>query len=383
MSEKSLESKLPDVGVTIFTVMSQLANDHGALNLSQGFPDFDPDPELKEAVIRHLRSGSNQYAPMAGVPVLREKIAEKTTAVYGADYDPATEITVTAGATEAIFAAITAVVRPGDEVIILEPAYDAYVPVIRLNGGIPVFVPLTFPDYRVDWDRVNDALTEKSRLIIFNSPHNPTGAVLSAGDMAALEAIVSDSSVLIMSDEVYEHIVFDGKQHESMARYPALAQRSFVISSFGKTYHTTGWKVGYCLAPKPLSTEFQKVHQYLTFAVNTPVQCAYAEFLENVAAYETLPDFYQKKRDLFQKLIADSRFTVLPCQGTYFQMLGYSAITDEADSQFARRITTDHGVAAIPPSVFYHDGTDHQVLRFCFAKTDETLEAAAEKICRI
>jgi methionine transaminase len=378
-----IRSKLPDVGVTIFSVMTQLAIDSGALNLSQGFPDFDPDPALKELVVRHLREGSNQYAPMPGVPALREKIAEKIRRTYGATYDPATEITVTAGATEAIFAAISSVVRPGDEVLLLEPAYDAYVPVIRLSGGTPVFVPLTFPDYRVDWDRVRSALTDKTRLMVFNSPHNPTGAVLSAGDMAALEEIVAGRPVLIMSDEVYEHIVFDGKRHESMARYPALAARSFVISSFGKTYHTTGWKVGYCLAPRALSAEFQKVHQFLTFAVNTPVQCAYADFLENTDHYDTLPAFYQKKRDLFRDLLAGSRFKILPCHGTYFQMLDYSAVSDAPDTEFARHITTEHGVAAIPPSVFYHDGTDHRVLRFCFAKTDQTLKSAAEMICRI
>ena len=378
-----IRSKLPDVGVTIFSVMTQLANDHHAWNLSQGFPDFDPDPMLKALVAEHLEAGSNQYAPMPGVPALREKIAEKTRRVYGATYDPATEITVTAGATEAIFAAITAAVSPGDEVIVLEPAYDAYVPVIRLNGGIPVFVKLTFPDYRVDWGRVQDALTSKTRLIIFNSPHNPTGAVLSAEDMAALGQIVADRQILILSDEVYEHIVFDGMRHESMARYPALARRSFVISSFGKTYHATGWKVGYCLAPAPLSREFQKVHQFLTFAVNTPVQCAYADFLDHRSPYADLPAFYQKKRDLFQTLVAESRFKVLPCHGTYFQMLDYSAISHAPDIEFARRITTEHGVAAIPPSVFYHDGADHGVLRFCFAKTDDTLKAAAEMLCRI
>ena len=338
-----IESKLPDVGVTIFTVMSQQASDHGAINLSQGFPDFDPDPDLCRRVDHHLQNGRNQYAPMAGVPALREKIAQKTREIYGAAYDPDKEITVTAGATEAIFAAITAAVSPGDEVIVLEPAYDAYVPVIRLNGGRPVFVQLTFPDYRIDWDRLRDALTPRTRMLILNSPHNPTGAVLSAADMAALTEIVAERPLLILSDEVYEHIVFDGARHESMARYPALAGRSFVISSFGKTYHTTGWKVGYCLAPAPLSREFQKVHQYLTFAVNTPVQCAYADFLDRRSAYGDLPGFYQKKRDLFQKLVAGSRFRVLPCRGTYFQMLGYSAIADEPDTDFARRITTEHG----------------------------------------
>jgi len=379
----TIQSKLPDVGVTIFTVMTQLAIENQAINLSQGFPDFDPDPQLRELVWKYMQAGHNQYAPMQGVPALREKIAAKTEALYGRTCDPVTEITVTAGATEGLFAAITTAVQPGDEVIIIEPAYDAYVPVIELNGGRPVFVKMTFPDYRVDWAALKKALTPKTRMIILNSPHNPTGSVLSAEDIQSLRDLVAGTDILILSDEVYEHIVFDGQCHESILRYPDLADKSFVISSFGKTYHTTGWKVGYCLAPRELSAEFQKVHQFLTFAVNTPVQLAYAQFLDNREAYLGLAAFYQKKRDLFLSLIENSRFKALPCSGTYFQMLDYSAITDAPDVDFARTMTIEHKVAAIPPSVFYHDQTDARVLRFCFAKTDETLKEAAEKLCKI
>jgi len=378
-----IQSKLPDVGVTIFTVMTQLAIENKAINLSQGFPDFDADPQLKELVWKHMQAGNNQYAPMQGIPALREKIAAKTKALYGQAYDPATEITVTAGATEGLFAAITTAVGPGDEVIIFEPAYDAYVPIIQLNGGCPVFVKMTFPDYRIDWEALKKALTPRTRMIIINSPHNPTGSIFSAEDIQALIELVAGTDILILSDEVYEHIVFDGCRHESMARYGELAARCFVISSFGKTYHTTGWKVGYCLAPEALTREFQKVHQFLTFAVNTPVQFAYADFMENRAAYLELPAFYQKKRDFFLSLIENSRFKALPCSGTYFQMLDYSEISDAPDVDFARTMTVEHKVAAIPPSVFYHDNSDDRVLRFCFAKTDDTLKEAAEKLCRI
>lgn len=375
-----IESKLPDVGVTIFTVMTALSNAHGAINLSQGFPDFDVSPDLIELVLRNMRAGHNQYAPMQGILSLRETIADKVTHLYGAKYDPVREITVTSGATEAVFCAITSVVRPGDEVIILEPAYDAYVPVVRLCGGIPVFVELDFPSYRIDWDRVKKVLTARTRLIVLNSPHNPTGAVLVQEDIRALQALVNDTRLLIVSDEVYEHIIFDGLCHESLARYPELAERSFVISSFGKTYHTTGWKIGYCLAPPHLSVEFQKVHQFVNFAVNTPVQHAYAEYIRQPDTYSALAGFYQRKRDIFLELLQGSRFRPLACRGTYFQMLDYSDITAEPDVEFAKRLTVSHGVAAIPPSVFYHRATDHKVLRFCFAKKDETLRAAAEKL---
>ena len=378
-----LRSKLPDVGVTIFTVMSKLSNDYNAINLSQGFPDFDVHPDLPDLVNKYMRSGHNQYAPMQGVLVLREMIAEKTMKLYNARYDPESEITVTSGATEALFTAITAVVHKGDEVIVLEPAFDSYVPAIKLNGGIPVYVKFKFPEYRIDWDEVKRAVTSQTRLIILNSPHNPTGAVWSHEDIAALKQIVLDTEVLILSDEVYEHIIFDGLRHESISRHPELVSRSFVISSFGKTYHTTGWKIGYCLAPGVLSKEFQKVHQFLTFASNTPIQFAYAEFMRNQDVYLNLSNFYQQKRDRFLTLIAKSRFKPIPCRGTYFQMLDYSEISDEFDVEFSKRLIMEHGVASIPPSVFYHQKDDHNVLRFCFAKKDETLDKAAEKLCKI
>jgi len=378
-----IKSKLPDVGVTIFTIMSNLANDHQAINLSQGFPDFDVHPDLVALVDNYMRSGHNQYAPMQGVESLRRRIAEKVQALYNASYDPETEITVTSGGTEALFAAISAVVQPGDEVIVLEPAFDSYVLVIQLNGGIPVYVAYRFPDYRIDWDDVRNALSPKTRLIILNSPHNPTGAVFTESDISALKDILLDTDVLILSDEVYEHIIFDGLRHESVSRYPELAERSFVVSSFGKTYHTTGWKIGYCLAPAPLSKEFQRVHQFLTFASNTPIQYAYAEFMKNKDIYLNLSAFYQQKRDTFLSLIENSRFKALPCHGTYFQMLDYSSISHVSDVEFSKQLTTEHGVASIPPSVFYHRQVDHKVLRFCFAKKDETLEKAAEKLCKI
>jgi len=378
-----LHSKLPDVGVTIFTVMSKLANDAGAINLSQGFPDFDVSAELRALVTKYMALGYNQYAPMQGVPSLRQRIHQKTKDLYGASYDPDTEITVTSGATEAIFSAIACVVNSGDEVILFEPAYDAYAPDVLLAGGVPVYVRLKYPDYHIDWNEVKDAITPKTRLLILNSPQNPTGAILETEDMKALMDIISGTDITIVSDEVYEHIVFDGQRHESMARYPELAARSFVISSFGKTYHTTGWKLGYCLAPKDLSAEFQRVHQFVTFASHTPTQYAYAEFMEKKEKYLTLPDFYQKKRNLFLSLIKDSRFKPLPCLGTYFQMLSYADITDERDIDFAKRLTTEHKVASIPPSVFYVGGDDHKVLRFCFAKKEETLIAAAERLCKI
>ena len=378
-----IESKLPDVGVSIFTIMSKLANDHRAINLSQGFPDFDVHPDLLALVDKYMRSGHNQYAPMQGVAALRLRIAEKVLALYNASYDPESEITVTSGGTEALFAAISAVVQQGDEVIVLEPAFDSYVPVIQLNGGIPVYVAYKFPDYRIDWDDVRNALSPKTRLIILNSPHNPTGAVFTETDISALKNILLDTDVLLLSDEVYEHIIFDGLRHESISRYPELMERSFVVSSFGKTYHTTGWKIGYCLAPAPLSKEFQRVHQFLTFASNTPIQYAYAEFMKNKDIYMDLSAFYQQKRDKFLSLIENSRFKAMPCHGTYFQMVDYSSISHESDVEFSKRLTIEHGVASIPPSVFYHHRVDHKVLRFCFAKKDETLEKAAERLCKI
>jgi methionine aminotransferase len=378
-----ITSKLPNLGVTIFSEMTRLADAHGAINLSQGFPDYAVPTELTALVAKYMQQGCNQYAPMQGVQLLRERIAAKVSELYGAEYEPAREITITSGATEALFAAITAVVHADDEVIVLEPAFDSYTPVISLCGGIPVYVQLKFPNYRIPWDEVQDAVSAKTRAIILNSPHNPTGAVITEEDVTSLIRIVRDTKIVIISDEVYEHIIFDGHLHQSMARYPQLADRSFVISSFGKTYHATGWKIGYCLAPAELSKEIQKIHQYLTFSSNTPVQHAFAEFMQNKDVYRQLSGFYQQKRDKFLDALENSRFKALPCLGTYFQMLDYSAITDEPDLEFAKRLTIDCGVAAIPPSVFYHQRNDDKVLRFCFAKKDETLERAAEKLSRI
>ena len=378
-----INTKLPDEGVTIFTRMTKLANDHGAINLSQGFPDFDVDTGLIELVNKHMLSGNNQYAPMQGVCSLRERIAEKTHEIHNVDYNPETEITVTSGATEALFAAITAVVQKGDEVILFEPVYDSYAPAIKLSGGIPVYLKLKFPDYHIDWDEVAAAISEKTRLIIINSPHNPTGTLLSKEDISALKEIVFNSNLFIVSDEVYEHIIFDGLVHESMLKYPELAERSFVISSFGKTYHSTGWKIGYCLAPEPLSIEFQKIHQFLTFSSNTPIQYAFTEFMQYKDVYLNLSTFYQKKRDKFLSLINKSRFKALPCKGTYFQMLDYSSLSRESDMDFAKRLTIESKVASIPTSSFYHDGHDFNVLRFCFAKKEETLEKAAKILCEI
>jgi methionine aminotransferase len=377
-----IASKLPEVGLTVFSEMTALANASGAINLSQGFPDFDTHAELKELVADCIRRGLNQYAPMTGVPALRERIAEKTEALYGARYDPEAEITVTAGATEALFAAISAVVHPGDEVLLVEPAYDAYAPTVALSGGVPVYTAMPHPAYRIDWDDFRSKIGPRTRLAVLNFPHNPTGSVLTAEDLAALADVVRESGILLVSDEVYEHVVFDGCEHQSLCRHPELRRRSFVISSFGKTYHTTGWKIGYCLAPAALTAELRKVHQYLTFAANTPIQHAFAEFLRDSGRYRSLPAFYQAKRDRFLRLIAGSRFRPLPCRGTYYLLLDYTAISDAPEADFARRLAVTHGVAAIPPSALYHRRDDHRVLRFCFAKRDETLAAAAERLCR-
>jgi methionine transaminase len=373
-------SKLPSVGTTIFTVMSKLSADTGAINLSQGFPDFDCDPALVDAVARHMREGRNQYAPMQGVPVLRQAIAAKFKDIYGATYDPDTEVTVTSGGTEAIFNAVAMVIHPGDEGIVFEPCYDSYVPAIELNGGRAIVIPLRYPHYSVPWEEVRAAITPRTRLMMFNSPHNPTGTVLSSSDMVELARIVAGSDITIVSDEVYEHIIFDNLRHESMARYDALRARSVIVGSFGKTYHVTGWKVGYAVAPVELTTEFRKVHQFTTFATNTPTQYALAEFVAARKGYPELPAFYQRKRDLFLRLIEGSRFTPLPSRGTYFQLLDYSAITDEEDMAFALRLTREHGVASIPTSAFLYRQQAPKVLRFCFAKQDETLERAAERL---
>ena len=379
-------SKLPDVGTTIFTVMSALASEQGALNLSQGFPDFDGPEALLQAVNAHMRSGQNQYPPMAGVAALREAIAAKVSDLYELACNADTEITVTAGATEALFCAIAAVVHAGDEVIVLDPAYDSYDPVIRLQGAVPVHVPLLAPTYRIDWDRIEAAITANTRLLILNSPHNPTGMVMDENDIAALSALCAKYDIYLIGDEVYEHMVFDRAKHLSLCRYAELYARSFVISSFGKTYHVTGWKVGYCVAPPALTTEFQRVHQYVTFTVNTPVQLGIADFLRQYPQHhQQLPAFYQAKRDLFCELLQGSRFTVVPSQGTYFQLLGYHAISADSDTSLARRWTCEQGIASIPISVFYQnpEASRHRALRFCFAKDDDTLAKAADILCRL
>ena len=375
-----LNSKLPDVGTSIFAVMSRMAADHDALNLSQGFPDFNCPEALIDRVDAHMRAGHNQYAPMPGVPRLRQAIADKTRFLYQADVDPETEITVTCGATEALFAAITASIRPGDEVIVFDPAYDAYEPAIELAGGQAVHLNLVAPDYHVDWDQVSDAITGNTRMIITNSPHNPTGAVFTDADLDALEQIVSEHpELLLIGDEVYEHIVFDDHSHCSLLQRSALRSRAFVMSSFGKTWHTTGWKIGYCVAPPELTTELRKVHQFTSFAISTPMQHAFADVLEDRDHYLDLPDFYQHKRDRFREEVASSSFVALPCDGTYFQLLDYSAISDKPDTEFAAELTRDVGIASIPVSVFYADPpADQRVLRFCFAKGDQTLSEAGE-----
>ena len=379
-SDRVIRSKLPSTGVSIFSVMSRLAEEHGAINLSQGFPDFDCAPVLVEAVARSMREGHNQYAPMLGVFALREALSRKIELLYGRRYDPATEITVTAGATEGLFSTLMALVQPGDEVVLLQPAYDSYGPAVQLSGGIPVFVTLRGPDYHVDWDDVRRAVTSRTRVIVVNSPHNPTGMLLDREDMRELGRVLQNTDAVVVADEVYEHMVFDGRSHESVARHPEIAERAVVISSFGKTYHTTGWKVGYCAAPRALSVEVARVHQFVTYAVNGAVQRAYAEFVTRDPAASAVAPFYQAKRDRFLSLIEGSRFRPLPCCGTYFQMVDYSAITDERDSDFALRLVRQHGVAAIPVSPFLWEAESGPVLRFCFAKRDDTLERAAERL---
>ena len=375
-----LDSKLPGVGTTIFTVMSKLAADVGAINLSQGFPDFDCDPALVDAVARHMREGRNQYAPMQGVPALRQAIGAKYESFHGRRYDPDTEVTVTSGGTEAIFDAVAAVVRSSDEAIVLEPCYDSYVPAIELSGATPVVVSLRSGDYSIDWDALRAAVTPRTRVLLINTPHNPTGAIITGTDIEQLKALVRGTDIIIVSDEVYEHIIFDGAQHESVARHPELAERSFIIGSFGKTYHITGWKVGYAVAPAALTAEFRKVHQFVTFSTNSPVQHALADFLSTQQGLRELGPFFQAKRDLFLRLMEGSRFRPLPCRGSYFQLMDYSAITDEDDTAFAIRLTKEHGVASIPTSPFLYRASAPKVVRFCFAKKDETLAAAAERL---
>jgi methionine aminotransferase len=381
-----IQTKLPAVGTTIFTVMSALAIEKNAVNLGQGFPDFDCDPKLVGAVNDAMTRGLNQYPPMPGVPVLREAIAVKLQQLHGRSYNPATEITVTAGATQAIITAVLAVVHPGDEVIVLEPCYDSYVPNIELAGGIAVRVPLTPGTFRPDFDKISAALSPKTRAIIINSPHNPSATVWTREDMLRLQEILAPTDVLLISDEVYEHMVFDGAQgrvHESAARFPGLAARAFIVSSFGKTYHVTGWKVGYVAAPASLTTEFRKVHQFNVFTVNTPMQYGLASYMADARPYLDLPAFYQRKRDLFRAGLAKTRFKLLPSEGSYFQCVDISQVSDLGEADFCKWLTTEIGVAAIPLSAFYGNGFDQRVVRFCFAKKDETLNSALERLAKL
>ena len=379
-----VKSKLPGVTTTIFTVMSELARKEQALNLSQGFPDFDGPAELLERVQYYLTHGHNQYAPMMGAPSLRAATAAKIHDLYGCPLDPDLEVTVTSGATEALFCAIAAVVGPGDEVIVFDPAYDSYEPAVTLAGGVTRHVPMHPPAYRIDWNQVADTINERTRLIIINTPHNPTGAVWDSEDIDGLRTVVDGREIFLLSDEVYEHMVFDGREHLSLCRYPDLFARSFVVSSFGKTYHTTGWKIGYCAAPRALSEELRRVHQYVTFTTITPVQLGIADFLNACPEHHlTLGDFYQAKRDLFCGLLGDSAFGVIPSAGTYFQLLDYGEFSDEHDLDLALRLTREAKVAAIPLSVFYQQDPGHRLLRFCFAKDDDTLRAGAEILCSL
>jgi methionine aminotransferase len=387
-----IRSKLPDVGTTIFTVMSRLALEHKAVNLGQGFPDFEPDIALRDLVSKAMNEGHNQYPYMPGVAPLRQAIADKTKALYGHQYDPETEITVTSGATEAIMATVMAAVGPGDEVIVIEPCFDSYLPAIRLAGATAVGVPLRPPQagdpyYRVDWQRVRDAITPRTRLLMLNFPHNPTGIILEEADLDALESIVRDTGIMLISDEVYEHIVFDGKLHQSVARRPLLAEHAFVISSFGKTYHTTGWKIGYCMAPRALSAELRKVHQFMVFTVSSPMQVGLAEYMRDPKPYLDLPAFYQAKRDQLSQGLDATRFKVLPSPGTFFLLADYSDISDKSEAEFSMWLTVEHGVTVIPVSAFYQKPdapeSNHGIVRFCFAKQARTLDAAIERLARI
>ena len=382
-SPLAIHSKLPDVGTTIFTVMSSLAAECGAINLSQGFPDFQAEPALFEATVQAMRNGRNQYPPMAGMPELRTAIAGKVNALYGATFDPEHEVTVTAGATQAIFTAIAAFVRPGDEVIVFTPMYDSYVPSIETMGGKAVYARLAYPDYKPDWQSVRSLVTPRTRMLIINSPHNPTGSILTADDLSALAEIVSGTDIVVLSDEVYEHIVFDGVAHCSVMSHSELAARSIAVSSFGKTYHITGWKIGYVLAAAALMTEFRKVHQFNVFTVNTPCQIGLADYMREARRYLGLSAFYAQKRDYFRAQLAESRFELLPCRGTYFQLARYDRISGCGDQEFAKWLTREVGVAVIPVSAFYPDGRDDHVVRFCFAKDESTLAAAGEKLRRI
>jgi methionine aminotransferase len=375
-----IRSKLPNVGTSIFAVMTKMAAENNAINLSQGFPDFAVSEELIDLVHENMKAQKNQYAPMPGILDLRLKISEKTQTLYGCKCNPETEITVTAGGTQALFTAITAFVNEGDEVLVFEPAYDSYVPAIRLNGGVPVFVQTRPPNYTIDWEEVNKLITARTTMIIINSPQNPAGFVFLEEDMKMLQKLVSGTKIMILSDEVYEHIVFDGKEHFSVLRFPQLAEKSIVVSSFGKTFHATGWKIGYCVASEAITKEFRKIHQFNVFAVNTPIQYALAKYLENPEKYLTLSTFYQAKRDKFLEYLKDSELEIIPASGTYFQSVNFSEIFEGKDTELAEILTKQYLISGIPMSAFYHDAQKHCILRFCFAKSDETLKNAADRI---
>ncbi len=376
----ALRSKLPATGTTIFTVMSALAQKHGAVNLGQGFPDYPIDPALISLVDAAMRAGHNQYPLMPGVMALREAIAAKVARLYGRAYDPDSEVTVTTGATQAIFTSIQALAHPGDEVIVFEPAYDSYIPAVRLAGATPIALPLTVPGYRIDWAAVRSAISPRTRMILVNTPNNPGTSVLSAADVAELATVTRGTGIVVVSDEVYEHMVYGTARHEGLASHDELAARSVVIGSFGKTFHATGWKVGYALAPREISAEIRRVHQFTVFTVNSPIQHALAEFLREPSRYEGLPTFFDRKRELLRTALADAPLDLLPCAGTYFQLARYDRVSDEPAAEFAQRLVRDYGVATIPLSAFYQDGTDHRVIRLCFAKREETLLAAAERL---
>jgi methionine transaminase len=379
----TIRSKLQKQETSIFAVMSALAREHKAINLSQGFPDFAISGKLIDLVKKYMKKGYNQYAPMTGIPELREQIAFKVERMYGTQYDAEKEINITAGATQALHTVISSMINENDEVIVFEPAYDSYVPVIKMNGGIVRYSTLIFPDYHINWQEVKKLISGRTRMIIINSPHNPSGSVLDAKDLDMLNKLTRNTDILILSDEVYEHLIFDRLKHESICRYPDLVQRSFVVGSFGKTFHATGWKMGYVLAPENLMQEFRKVHQFVVFACNTPIQYAIAEYMQDKTTYEDLGLFYQKKRDYFIKLVKDSRFKILPSFGTYFQLLDYSDISNDPEMEFAIRLTSEYKIASIPVSVFYHKKEDNKVLRFCFAKKEQTLDKAANILCKI